>query len=201
MLVDQGLLDALPQLRILSERKSSFRQALAALPAQEENCKRAQADLQRELARLGPDWSCERIRATDRSLFAREDLEKQAREGRRGLSAPGCGGCAEQGQPGCGNRRAGRHRSPREFGPACPRRWPPCRTRPATACVRPWPGLKTTAASWRGASAPCLPTRAPRLPAPMIPCAFLANPASPARNPAKRWTRSWPAGRGPDAGR
>ncbi|WP_165065555.1 AAA family ATPase [Desulfovibrio sp. ZJ200] len=78
--VDQGLLDALPQLRILSERKSSFRQALTALPVQEESCKRAQADLERELARLGPDWSCERIRATDRSLFAREDLEKQARE-------------------------------------------------------------------------------------------------------------------------
>lgn len=78
--VDQALLNALPQLRRLAERKSGFRQAFSAQPVQEDNCRRAEDDLQRELTRLGPDWSCERIRSTDRSLFAREDLEKQARE-------------------------------------------------------------------------------------------------------------------------
>ena len=78
--VDQALLDALPELRRLSERKSGYRQAQSLLSGQEDNCRRAEADLNRELTRLGPGWSCERIRTTDRSLFAREDLEKQARE-------------------------------------------------------------------------------------------------------------------------
>lgn len=78
--LDQPLLEALPSLRRLAERKSGFRHALTALPAQKEHCRRAEEDLTRELARLGPDWTCNRIRQTDRSLFAREDLEKQARE-------------------------------------------------------------------------------------------------------------------------
>ena len=78
--LDQPLLEALPSLRRLAERKSGFRHALAALPAQKDHCRRAEEDLVRELARLGPDWTCDRIRQTDRSLFAREDLEKQARE-------------------------------------------------------------------------------------------------------------------------
>lgn len=77
---DEALLEALPSLRRMAERKSGFRRALAALPAQEDHCRRAEEDLARELARLGPDWTCDRIRQTDRSLFAREDLEKQARE-------------------------------------------------------------------------------------------------------------------------
>ncbi|MDY3810077.1 AAA family ATPase [Desulfovibrio porci] len=80
VLVEQRLLDALPELRRLSERKSGYRQAQSLLSGQEDNCRRAEADLNRELTRLGPGWNCERIRATDRSLFAREDLEKQARE-------------------------------------------------------------------------------------------------------------------------
>jgi len=80
ILCDATLLEALPQLRRLAERKSSYRQALSSLPSLYENCRRAEADLQRELTNLGPGWSCERIRDTDRSLFAREDLEKQARD-------------------------------------------------------------------------------------------------------------------------
>ena len=71
----------------MAERKSGFRQALSALPAQEEALLRAQEDLSRELSRLGPDWSCDRIRATDRSLFAREDIERQGREMRAAASA------------------------------------------------------------------------------------------------------------------
>ncbi|WP_300908681.1 AAA family ATPase, partial [uncultured Desulfovibrio sp.] len=80
VLVDQPLLEALPELRRLSERKSGYRQALSLQAGQQDSCRRAEADLSRELTRLGPGWDCERIRVTDRSLFAREDLEKQARE-------------------------------------------------------------------------------------------------------------------------
>ncbi|MCB6542258.1 conserved hypothetical protein [uncultured Desulfovibrio sp.] len=85
--INYPLLEALPALRRMAERKSGFRQALSALPAQEEALLRAQEDLTRELSRLGPDWSCDRIRATDRSLFAREDIERQGREMRAAASA------------------------------------------------------------------------------------------------------------------
>ncbi|MBD5538478.1 MAG: AAA family ATPase [Desulfovibrio sp.] len=78
--VDAPLLAALPELRRLSERKSGYRQALAHIGSLEENCRRAEAALAHGLTQLGPGWSCERIRGTDRSLFAREGLEKQARE-------------------------------------------------------------------------------------------------------------------------
>ena len=78
--INQSLLTALPALRRLAERKTSYRQAEAAIPLQKALLERARGDLERELQRLGPDWNCERIRATDRSLFAREDMEKQARE-------------------------------------------------------------------------------------------------------------------------
>ncbi|MCI7567997.1 MAG: AAA family ATPase [Desulfovibrio sp.] len=80
MEINQPLLKALPALRRLAERKTSYRQAEAAIPLQEALAERARGDLERELQRLGPGWTCERIRATDRSLFAREDMEKQARE-------------------------------------------------------------------------------------------------------------------------
>ena len=85
--INRPLLEALPALRRMAERKSGFRQALGALPAQEEALLRAQEDLSRELSRLGPDWTCDRIRTTDRSLFAREDLERQGREMRTAASA------------------------------------------------------------------------------------------------------------------
>lgn len=78
--VDTALLESLPRLRRLAERKSGFRQAQSALPGRQEACKRLRVDLTRELERLGPGWDCARIRSTDRSLFAREDLERQARE-------------------------------------------------------------------------------------------------------------------------
>lgn len=78
--VARPLLEALPELRRLSERKSGYRQALGQIRGQEENCRRAESALAHGLTQLGPGWSCQRIRETDRSLFAREDLEKQARE-------------------------------------------------------------------------------------------------------------------------
>lgn len=78
--VRDDLLRALPEIRALSERKSGFRNALTAQPAQTGALQRARADLTRQLTNLGPDWSCERIRNMDRSLFAREGLERQAAE-------------------------------------------------------------------------------------------------------------------------
>ncbi|SDF38424.1 AAA family ATPase [Desulfovibrio legallii] len=85
--LDPPLLEALPALRRLTERKSGFRRAEGALTAQEAACRRTEENLQRELARLGPGWTCQRIRATDRSLFAREGLEKQAKEMDTAISA------------------------------------------------------------------------------------------------------------------
>lgn len=80
IIIHEDLLRALPEIRALSERKSGFRNALTAQPAQTGALQRAKADLSRQLAALGPDWTCERIRGTDRSLFAREGLERQASE-------------------------------------------------------------------------------------------------------------------------
>ncbi|MEG2173200.1 MAG: AAA family ATPase [Desulfovibrionaceae bacterium] len=81
------MLAALPEIQSLTERKTSYRQACTSLPAQEAALKRSQADLQRLLNGLGPDWTCERIRQTNRSLFAREELERQANEMNAALSA------------------------------------------------------------------------------------------------------------------
>lgn len=77
---DEGLLSELPLLRRLSEQKSSYRHARSEINALRENYERAGNDLAQGLAQLGPDWDCGRIRATDRSLFKREDLEEQANE-------------------------------------------------------------------------------------------------------------------------
>lgn len=85
--LNPDLLASLPELQSLSERKTSYRQAYASLPAQQATFKRAQADLQRLLGTLGPDWTCDRIRSTNRSLFAREELERQAGEMNTAMSA------------------------------------------------------------------------------------------------------------------
>lgn len=80
MPIDESLLASLPALRRLAERKSSYRQALSRLPALEGVCARLEEDIRGSLNQLGPGWSLERIRSTDRSLFCREDLERQARD-------------------------------------------------------------------------------------------------------------------------
>ena len=72
--------EALPRLRALAERKSGYRQAQLAQPRLRGERERADADLARELERLGPGWDCDRIRQTDRGIFADKDLERQARE-------------------------------------------------------------------------------------------------------------------------
>jgi len=77
---DAALLALVHELPPLAERKGSCRNALATLPAQHTALARGRAELARLLSSLGPDWTCERIRATNRSLFAREQLERQARE-------------------------------------------------------------------------------------------------------------------------
>ena len=75
---DQALAAALPRLRALTEQSATYRQALTDLPLarlrKDQLCRR----LQEELSRLGPGWDCARIRATDRSVFGREELERQA---------------------------------------------------------------------------------------------------------------------------
>ena len=75
-----ALLEALPALRSLAERKSSYRQALSSLPRLRDERTRLAADLARELERLGPHWDCERIRRTDRGVFADKNLERLADE-------------------------------------------------------------------------------------------------------------------------
>lgn len=76
--VNALLLSDLPELKRLAERKSSYRQALGQIRNLEENLRASEDDLATELAQLGPGWDCERIRKTDRSLFARDGMEKQA---------------------------------------------------------------------------------------------------------------------------
>lgn len=76
--VDEDLLRVLPHLNALAERKESYRHAHNSLPSHTAALHRARAGLERQLTALGPEWTCERIRATDRSLFAREGLERQA---------------------------------------------------------------------------------------------------------------------------
>ena len=77
---DEKLLALSHELAPLTERKGSYRNALSALPTQHTALERSREALARLLGSLGPDWTCERIRAANRSLFAREELERQARE-------------------------------------------------------------------------------------------------------------------------
>ncbi len=71
---DARLLAAAPELRTLLERKSSYRNARAALPALLADLERNHADRERLLAALGADWTPERVRSFDRSLFTREAI-------------------------------------------------------------------------------------------------------------------------------
>ncbi|WMW64633.1 AAA family ATPase [Nitratidesulfovibrio liaohensis] len=71
---DARLLAAAPELRALLERKASYRNARAALPALLADLERIRADRERLLAALGADWTPERVRGFDRSLFTREAI-------------------------------------------------------------------------------------------------------------------------------
>lgn len=75
---DQALAAALPRLRTLAEQAATYRQALTDLPLARLRREQVGRRLREELSRLGPGWDCVRIRATDRSVFGREELERQA---------------------------------------------------------------------------------------------------------------------------
>ncbi|MDR1857766.1 MAG: AAA family ATPase [Desulfovibrio sp.] len=77
---NSSILDALSGLRRLAERKSGYMQALNRIPSQEETLRRLLGDLERNLLMLGQEWTCERIKATDRTLSAKERMEDQAKE-------------------------------------------------------------------------------------------------------------------------
>ncbi|MDR1777030.1 MAG: AAA family ATPase [Desulfovibrio sp.] len=79
MRINAALLEELPLLRRLAAQVGIYRDTLVRLPAQTAECRRAAASLKDELAYLGPGWTCRRIRATDRTLLAHGDIEKQAR--------------------------------------------------------------------------------------------------------------------------
>lgn len=76
--LDARLLPLAPEIKALAERKASCRNALIALPTLRAGLARAEEDLARQLASLGPSWNMDRIRAMDRSLFVREELERRA---------------------------------------------------------------------------------------------------------------------------
>lgn len=80
LVVDMAVMENAPLLQRLAERKSGYRQALSQIDGQRENCIRAENELAENLAMLGPDWDCKRIRSIDRSLFAREALDKHEDE-------------------------------------------------------------------------------------------------------------------------
>lgn len=78
--IDGPLLAELPLLRRLNENKAAYRQAEKSKGPLRSSLQKAEAGLASGLSMLGPGWSCERIRQTDRSLFAREGMEKRAAE-------------------------------------------------------------------------------------------------------------------------
>ncbi|MCR4666194.1 MAG: AAA family ATPase [Desulfovibrio sp.] len=84
---DLLLLMELPLLRRLGENKTNYREALARLAPQQANCRRLAKELEETLARLGSDWSCERIHQTDLSLFTHNALESTAIDLRAAQSA------------------------------------------------------------------------------------------------------------------
>ena len=76
--LDASLLSACDDLRGLSERRASCRNAVTEIPRISLELKRAEAELATHLSTLGPGWNVERIRNVDRSLFVREKMEHQA---------------------------------------------------------------------------------------------------------------------------
>lgn len=85
--VDETVLAAGERLEELAERKSSCRNALMAIPGLHSSLDRLEADIARELGRLGPDWSLERVLGAERSLALREAAENAADRLRSALAA------------------------------------------------------------------------------------------------------------------
>lgn len=80
MAANESLAGLLPALRSLAERKESYRNAISQEEGLLESVSKAREELEDILARLGSGWDCARIRATNRSLFAREDLARHEEE-------------------------------------------------------------------------------------------------------------------------
>lgn len=80
LVCDSAIMNLLPRLRRLSERKASFDSALGQMEGLHEKYDSLSNELAETLERLGSNWSCDRIRSMDRSLFAREKLEQLAEE-------------------------------------------------------------------------------------------------------------------------
>lgn len=76
--IDNALLAETGALERMDERKAAYRHAMRQLANLEAASQRAQSGLASSLALLGPGWTCERIRQTDRSLFARENIDRLA---------------------------------------------------------------------------------------------------------------------------
>lgn len=80
LVYDKTLVELRPALHSLAERKSAYRQALNDLDGITQNLDRAREELGDLLTRLGSEWDCGRIRGTNRSLFARENLSRHEEE-------------------------------------------------------------------------------------------------------------------------
>ncbi len=78
LVVNELLLEKKAILQSLSEHKASFRRAQEGLQPQQAHIHRAEQHVAHSLAELGPQWTCERIHATNRSLVARSELESLA---------------------------------------------------------------------------------------------------------------------------
>lgn len=76
--LDTSLLNVLEELRRLAENRRGFREARESLLLLQETRTASEKELADNLAQLGPGWDCERIRATDRSIFAKDGIEKRA---------------------------------------------------------------------------------------------------------------------------
>lgn len=85
--VDETVLAAGERLEELAERKSSCRNALIAIPGLHSSLDRLEADIARELGRLGPEWNLERVSGAERPLALREAAENAADRLRSALAA------------------------------------------------------------------------------------------------------------------
>ena len=77
---DRSLLDKLPHLRQLAEKKGTVKLAINQLDGLREKSISLTAELKEGFSQLGAEWNSERIQKIDRSLFAREKFEQVAEE-------------------------------------------------------------------------------------------------------------------------
>lgn len=76
LVVDAALLAAAPRIGEVSERRSSYVAALESRARDAVALEAAEAALAAALRGLGPDWTVERVRNVDRSLFTRDGIAR-----------------------------------------------------------------------------------------------------------------------------